>query len=178
MAHTLIENHSRSRMTAVAITTVRRAFIALAVGWAMLVPAATFAASRQAARSESGAILSWVVYRIGAVICHQRPERSFSVFSTQMPVCARCAGIYAGAALMAAGVLLRTERAHRNAARSIIDPRTVMLWAVLPAAATLVYEWTAGQMPGHWLRAASGLPIGVAVAWIVCCAATARSEVM
>jgi hypothetical protein len=43
-----------------------------------------------------------------------------------------------------------------------------LLVAVVPTAATLVYEWTTGQTPANWIRAAAGVPIGVVVAWIVC----------
>jgi uncharacterized membrane protein len=39
-------------------------------------------------------------------ICHQHAERSFVLFGTQAAVCARCLGIYAGAAV---GGLLRME---------------------------------------------------------------------
>jgi uncharacterized membrane protein len=161
------------------MTTVRTIFIALTILWVILVPAATFAASpHAAASSDVGAALVWIVYRIGAMICHQRSERSFSLFATQMPVCARCAGIYAGAALIAVGAVLRLPGAYGKTSGAGVDARTVLIWSVLPAAATVVYEWTTAQMPGNWLRAASGLPIGIAVAWVVCCAAAARSDVM
>ena len=33
-------------------------------------------------------------YLVGSVICHQRPDRSFRLWGVQMPVCARCAGLY------------------------------------------------------------------------------------
>ena len=35
------------------------------------------------------------VYQLGSLICHQRPERSFHLAGVQMPVCARCFGLYA-----------------------------------------------------------------------------------
>ena len=38
-------------------------------------------------------------YLVGSVICHQRPDRSFRLWGVQMPVCARCAGLYLGAAV-------------------------------------------------------------------------------
>lgn len=41
--------------------------------------------------------LSAFLYLFFSPICHQMPERSFFVFDHQFPVCARCAGIYAGA---------------------------------------------------------------------------------
>jgi uncharacterized membrane protein len=42
-----------------------------------------------------------------AIVCHQRPERSFWVFGGGIAVCSRCLGIYLGAAL---GLLFRTTR--------------------------------------------------------------------
>src|SRR3989442_14005492 len=45
-----------------------------------------------------GVPASGFAYALGSLICHQRPERSFDVFAAQMPVCARCIGLYVGAA--------------------------------------------------------------------------------
>jgi uncharacterized membrane protein len=42
-----------------------------------------------------------------ALVCHQRPERSFWLFGTEVGVCARCLGIYLGAAL---GLMFSTSR--------------------------------------------------------------------
>src|ERR1700759_4044801 len=52
-------------------------------------------------------VLALALHRGFALICHQRPERSFWIFGTPLAVCARCLGIYAGAA---AGLLLRPSR--------------------------------------------------------------------
>jgi hypothetical protein len=74
------------------------ALTVVAVLWAAAIVAAPFAASHGR--------LVWMpvaAYQIGALICHQRPERSFHVAGTQMPVCARCFGLYAAGA---AGVLI------------------------------------------------------------------------
>jgi hypothetical protein len=45
--------------------------------------------------------------------------------------------------------------------------KPAVLFAGLPTALTLLYEWTTGQMPGNWMRAAAGFPLGAAVAWII-----------
>jgi uncharacterized membrane protein len=42
-----------------------------------------------------------------ALVCHQRPERSIILFGGTIAVCARCLGIYLGAA---AGLLMRASR--------------------------------------------------------------------
>ena len=153
------------------MTRFRFAFVALAVVWALMLPAAPFAASRSLSTSSSASsTLALVVYRIGRLICHQRPERSFHLFGAQLPVCARCTGIYAGAALTAVVAWWSTLPARRQT--NLGDPtgvaaRRVLLTATAPIAATLIYEWMTGKTPGHWTRAASGVPLGVAVAWIV-----------
>lgn len=42
-----------------------------------------------------------------ALVCHQQPERSFFLFGGSVAVCARCLGIYLGAAM---GCLIRVPR--------------------------------------------------------------------
>lgn len=37
-----------------------------------------------------------LIYMIFKLICHQKPERSYFIFGAQLPVCARCLGIYVG----------------------------------------------------------------------------------
>jgi uncharacterized membrane protein len=78
-----------------------------------------------------------------------------------MPVCARCAGIYAGAAIAS---LLALALAQRTAPRVT---RAAVLAAAVPTALTLVYEWSSGQMPAHWIRAVAGAPIGALVTALV-----------
>lgn len=165
------------------MTRLKSAFVVLAVAWAFLVPMASFAASGSLSRfSPGGFAFAFVVYRIGSLICHQRPERSFFLFGAQLPVCARCAGIYAGAALtaLAGSLWARVHGPWPNAVGGTVAKaaRRVLLMACVPTAATLLYEWTTGQTPGSWTRAASGALIGAAVAWIVCSAEPADWKVM
>jgi len=152
----------------------------LAIGWAVAVPVAVFAASRHASSASStGYAFALVVYGIGRLICHQRPERSFFLFGAPLAVCARCAGIYAGAALMAIaeGVWAHPvqQPSSHGGAPAGGAARRLLLIAVAPTAATLLYEWTTHHMPGHWVRAASGAVLGAAIAWIVCRASSADS---
>ncbi len=101
-----------------------------------------------------------------------------------MPVCARCAGIYAGAALMAivGSLWPKVPGPHPNPVGSTarVKPpcEALLLIACVPTAATLLYEWTTGQTPGSWMRAASGVLLGAAVAWIVCGVEPADWKVM
>ena len=100
-----------------------------------------------------------VVYGVGHFICHQRPERSFALWATLMPVCARCTGIYIGAACAAIGLTLRRRPIHLE--------RGAVIAAALPMAATLVYEWTTGVMPSNGIRALTGVVVGSVVAAVV-----------
>ena len=137
----------------------RRAFVAATIGWAIALPLATAAAASP--RPTSAIYLSALsVFVTGSVICHQIAARSFALWGHQMPVCARCTGIYTGAAVAAAVTAVRTGRARGDAA-------VVLAIAALPTIATLVFEWTTGVTPSNTTRALAGLPIGAAVAWLI-----------
>ena len=109
------------------------------------------------------------VYAVGAVVCHQQPSRSFRLWDAQLPVCARCAGLYAGApgGLLLA-LLLLPLRAARGAMRR---SSTATCAGLLIAAAVPTVLTVAVEVPNA-VRAASALPLGLAVAWIA--ARTAR----
>ena len=137
---------------------LRRSFVGLSTAWAVALPLAAFAASRPAASSAAYGF-ALAVYGIGRVVCHQLPERSFHLWNASMPVCARCTGIYVGAAVTALA-LIRVPSPRAN-------PRMLLLLACLPTAATLVFEWTTGVTPANWIRALAGAPLGAAVAWAI-----------
>jgi uncharacterized membrane protein len=144
---------------------LRRVFLIGSVTWAACLPLTAYAASRTDAAS---LVYGFAVatYSIGHLICHQLPARSFHLWGASLPVCARCTGIYVGASLMA---LLYASRVGGQAqdSRANADARRVLLIALLPTAATLVFEWTTGVTPANWIRALAGIPLGVAVAWAV-----------
>lgn len=71
-------------------------------------------ASRQSDRLSFRA--AGAVYLFGRVICHQRPERSFHWHGVQLPVCARCFGLYAGA-VVGAGIGWSTALRRRRSDR-------------------------------------------------------------
>jgi uncharacterized membrane protein len=102
-----------------------------------------------------------MVYAIGALICHQQPERSFHLASFQLPVCARCTGLYLGCALAALVIGLG------GFTRAIVRPRVALLIAAAPTAITVLYEWISGDVPANGIRALAALPLGLAVASIV-----------
>ena len=144
----------------------QRAFLAASVMWAAALPLAPLAASRPA-RGDVLFAFAYGAYTLGSLICHQIAIRSFHLGSLPLPVCARCTGIYLGAAAMSvAGVWLRPLARGTEDAR-MRRLRRVLLLALLPTAATVAYEWTTGVTPPNMLRFAAGAPIGAAVAWII-----------
>jgi len=166
---------------------LRAAFVAASIAWAVLLVAVPFAASQPHVSAMAAAVIAGV-YTVGSLVCHQLPERSYHLWAAQMPVCARCAGIYFGAVLGAIErTLAMTRRGRPWSARSrstwLLGPsklrpydidfnnawtaRIVLALAAVPTAVSLVYEWTTGDTPSHAIRAAAGVPIGVAVAWLI-----------
>ncbi len=132
-----------------------------AATWAIAIVGAPEGISQGQATGVAAAC-SAVVYAIGSVICHQRPERSFHVWGEQMPVCARCAGLYLGAAIVALHVLMTLPKGIGgwDAARA----RRLLVVAAIPTAVTLFVEWATGTVPPNWARAVSALPLGAIVA--------------
>jgi uncharacterized membrane protein len=90
-----------------------------------------------------------------AIVCHQRPERSFWMFGAEVAVCARCLGIYLGAAI---GLLFRTSR--RIALRLLIAAAALNLLDAMTELAGLHGNWLA-------MRFVLGLLLGAAAAVLV-----------
>jgi uncharacterized membrane protein len=143
---------------------LRRAFLGASTAWLALIPLAAFAATRPSAASSIYGLAAGV-YAVGQFVCHQLPARSFHLWGAQLPVCARCTGIYAGAA--AGALVLCDSRLRRRATRLGDRARILLLAAAVPTAVTLVFEWTTGVTPANWIRALAGLPLGAAVAWAI-----------
>src|SRR5918911_4942837 len=123
---------------------LRRAFVAAAVAWAALLVAVPFVASRAHATPLGTAIVV-AVYGIGNLVCHQLPERSYRLWNAQMPVCARCTGIYSGAAIAAIAYCVAQRfravrtRVGRPEGLRYPSPRVLLALAALPTAITVVY---------------------------------------
>ena len=111
--------------------------------------------------------IAGIVYALGSRLCHQRAERSFHLFAAQLPVCARCAGIYAGAAT---GSLLAVSGSIRERL-SALSPRMLLVAGALPTLMTLIAEWSGAWTGGNDARAGAGVWLGVAVALVVARAA-------
>jgi uncharacterized membrane protein len=147
----------------------RRAYLTGAIAWAGVIPLAALAAG---STNGASAVYAFAigVYALGHVICHQLPVRSFHLWGVALPVCARCTGIYVGAAVTALLILLRPVRTTPSAPSA----RRLLMAALLPTALTLAYEWTTGIMPSNWIRALAGVPLGAAVIWLLGAASLER----
>jgi len=146
---------------------MRRAFAAAAVVWAAMLPAASYVSAHGG--GVASRLFAAAIYAFGGVICHQLPQRSFALWAAQLPVCARCTGIYVGAAVAALPMvrLKADPTIVVGSAFSRTFIRRLLVIAVLPTIATLAFEWTTGETPSNMVRAFAGVPLGVAVAWIV-----------
>lgn len=111
------------------------------------------------------------VYLFGSFICHQIAERSFHVDGVQLPVCGRCFGIYAGAAvgaLMGAWMTMRSsESADRVARWGRSGLRPLLVAVAIPTLATLFFEWLAVWHLTNAVRALAGSILGAGVAFAV-----------
>lgn len=135
-----------------------RVLVAAALLWvAALLLAPLAIASRQGGFSLGAA----VVYTAGGRVCHQRSERCFRIRGRPMPVCARCTGLYAGAAL--AGPLALFLAAGLSSRRA----RLAVALAALPTVISWGIEFAGLAHPSNSVRAIAALPLGFAVAWLV-----------
>ena len=105
-----------------------------------------------------------VVYQFAGRVCHQRPERSFHLAGGQLPVCARCFGLYASGAIAAVAAWLSTR-----GPRVLITAGTARLAfaaAALPTVFTVALEWLRLAHPSNTARAIAALPLGAVAGWI------------
>ena len=102
-----------------------------------------------------GLIIAIPLNRAFALVCHQRPDRSFWLLGFPVAVCARCLGIYLGAAL---GLLLHTSR---HLALRLLLAATAL--NALDAATELA------GLHGNWmgLRFVLGMILGAAAALLI-----------
>src|SRR5688572_14997247 len=117
-------------------TILRRVLITSSIFWSLLLPLAPFAASRPAP-AIAWYMLAFLVYGVGSVVCHQLPERSFFLWSAQWPVCARCTGIYVGAAVAALVATVRLPPGKPDTTYQGITSRRARLILAAAAAPTV-----------------------------------------
>ena len=99
------------------------------------------------------------LYAAASRICHQITERSFALSGTQLPVCARCFGLYLSGATGAVLAGFAAPVAMRWA-------RPALLVAAIPTGVTWALE--AGGLIGfsNISRAVAALPVGGVAGWV------------
>lgn len=142
--------------------------------WAVMLVATPYLLGHSHARG-AGAVAAAVTYVVGGVLCHQQPTRSFHLWDTQMPVCARCSGLYMLAPL---GVVLalgsggrrsgsRTPAAGSRGSWPIPVLRVALLVAAVPTLVTVGAELMGFSQPANVVRGVSAIPLGISVTWVV-----------
>jgi uncharacterized membrane protein len=105
-------------------------------------------------------LIASATYLTGAVVCHQRPERSFHAHGVQWPVCSRCSGLYLSAGF---GVVLAWWWLPAARAVPFRAWRWVLLAAAVPTAGTIAAEWWDPRWTSGLARALAAAPLGAAV---------------
>ena len=108
-----------------------------------------------------------IVYGFGSFICHQIPERSFHLAGFQLPVCARCLGIYVGVLVGSAHAWTRAATGQPAPARAPWVSRRVAVLAACPTLVTVALETAGAWYPSNVTRAIAGLPLGVLAGLVV-----------
>jgi uncharacterized membrane protein len=134
-----------------------RTLLAASLSWSIAIPAAPALAPSSAV----GAAMAAVTYGIGFLICHQRPERSFHLAGGQLPVCARCTGLYVGGAC---GVVawLAWWRRRDGALLAPTSALRALTLASIPTIATVITAAFGWWDPSNIGRAVTALPLGIA----------------
>jgi uncharacterized membrane protein len=142
----------------------------VASAWVTALLAAPFAGSR------STVLASGLIYTAGSLICHQDPERSFYLNGAQLPVCARCLGLYVGGALGVVawvGIAGMRRRPSLRAQRVASSPqlRRAIVLIALPTVLSVVVAWLGWSDLQNNARAMLALPLGAVVGAVVCAVA-------
>jgi uncharacterized membrane protein len=108
---------------------------------------------------QSSGLIRAVVYATGALVCHQRPERSFHLAGTPLPVCARCAGLYLSGAAGCLAAWVGFPSVPRRA-------RALLMAAAAPTAISVAGEAAHIFAGSNLVRAAAALPLGACAGWL------------
>ena len=101
---------------------------------------------------------------VGYSICHQQPERSFFFFGQKMPLCARCTGMYLGAAAGFIALARKKRSAWLPPKRVMIALGVVLMLFALDGINSLLSSLPIGfvlYQPTNWLRLLSGAALGI-----------------
>lgn len=107
--------------------------------------------------------LAQVIYRAFAVLCHQRPDRSYFIDGHKLAVCARCTGLYAGFV-----ITLLLYPLVRSLRTTTTPPRSWLLLAAVPLGIDFSLTFFGIWENTHTSRLLTGALLGsVAVFYVV-----------
>ena len=145
------------------------AFLIATSLWALTLFVAPYLTTHRS-RGEVSFTAAVGAYLLGSLVCHQLPERSFHAWGVQLPVCARCTGLYAAAPLGAAMALVLGSGGRgrvRTRQADLTRLRVLLVVAATPTLVTVLGEGTGLMHSTGGIRAAASAPLGMAVSWIV-----------
>lgn len=145
-----LANMSRSRSRGLGVVGI---LAVAASAWVALLGFATWNSTRRST-GIAASVAATGVYAAAALLCHQKPERSFHWRGVQLPVCGRCVGLYVGGTvgLGLAAVSKRLLPHTRLAVRLLLVAGGLNL-------GTFVVEWFGGA-GSNGIRAATGALLG------------------
>jgi uncharacterized membrane protein len=114
-----------------------------------------------------------IIFAVGGVVCHQLPERSFFLDGQQLPVCARCTGLYASGAVGLLGFWIL--KAGRGWPPMTLQPGVVLRLlavAAVPTALSVATAWIGAWDGSNVTRALLAIPLGATAGTIVAAVAT------
>lgn len=114
-----------------------------------------------------------IIFAAGALICHQRPERSFFLDVHQFPVCARCTGLYLSGAVGIVG-WIALKRVRRGSSLPF-DPglaKRLVLLSAIPTAVSLATGALGVWDGSNVARAMLAIPFGASAGAVVAAVAT------
>jgi uncharacterized membrane protein len=142
------------------------------LGAIVMAPLARASTAGPAARTTAA-----VFYAACGRMCHQQPARSFRSHGQPWPVCARCTGLYAGAAAGAWCAVLWVRSGRKpHVTRRAEGFRWSLLAAAAPTAATWVVEFAGLAAFSNLARFALALPLGAVAAGLITGMAAGRVE--
>jgi uncharacterized membrane protein len=107
--------------------------------------------------------LAQVIYRAFAVLCHQRPDRSYFIDGHKLAVCSRCTGLYAGFV-----ITLLLYPLVRSLRTTSTPPRSWLLLAAVPLGIDFSLTFFGIWENTHTSRLLTGALLGsVAVFYVV-----------
>jgi len=106
-----------------------------------------------------------ILYRIGYAVCHQLPERTIFIDGKQLPVCARCIGIYIGSLISIFFILFSKRRKSNAIPVRYISFTFVFLMCIM--AIDGVTSYFGIRETTNSLRLLTGLSVGIPLPFFI-----------